>query len=76
MLAETEGLLIDPVYTATAMACLIDLVRKGKFKKTDNILFLHTGGAVALFPYKEPIKEYVQGKDLPWIKPEWSPDTE
>ncbi len=76
MLAETEGLLIDPVYTATAMACLIDLVRKGRFKKTDNILFLHTGGAVALFPYKAPIKAYVQGKDLPWIKPEWSPDLE
>ena len=76
MLAETEGLLIDPVYTATAMACLIDLVRKGKFKKSDNILFLHTGGAVALFPYKEPIKAHVQGKPLPWTIPEWSPETE
>ena len=75
LLAETEGLLIDPVYTATSMACLIDLVRKDKFKKTDNILFLHTGGAVALFPYKDPIKAYVQDKELPWIKPEWSPDT-
>ena len=76
MLAETEGLLIDPVYTATAMACLIDLVRKGKFKSTDNILFLHTGGAVALFPYKDPIRAYVQGKSLPWTKPDWSPATE
>jgi len=76
MLAETEGLLIDPVYTATAMACLIDLIRKDRFKKTDNILFLHTGGAVALFPYKNPIKAYVQGNDLPWIKPDWSPDKE
>jgi L-cysteate sulfo-lyase len=74
ILAETEGLLIDPVYTATAMACLIDLVRKNKFKKKDNILFLHTGGAVALFPYKEPIRAYLQGKSLPWIKPEWSPE--
>jgi L-cysteate sulfo-lyase len=76
MLAETEGLLIDPVYTATAMACLIDLVKKDKLNKTDNILFLHTGGAVALFPYKDPIKAYVQGKPLPWIKPEWSPKSE
>jgi len=76
MLAETEGLLIDPVYTATAMACLIDMVRKGKFKKTDNILFLHTGGAVALFPYKDPIKAYLQGKSLPWTIPEWSPAAE
>lgn len=76
MLAETEGLMIDPVYTATAMACLIDLVRKGKWKNTDNILFLHTGGAVALFPYKDPIKAYVKGESLPWTKPEWSPASE
>jgi L-cysteate sulfo-lyase len=76
MLAETEGLLIDPVYTATAMACLIDLARKGTWEKTDNILFLHTGGAVALFPYKEPIKAYVRGEKLPWLKPDWSPATE
>lgn len=76
ILAETEGLLIDPVYTATAMACLIDLVRKDTWKKTDNILFLHTGGAVALFPYKDPIKAYIKGEKLPWTKPEWSPATE
>ena len=76
MLAETEGLLIDPVYTATAMACLIDLVRKNTYKKTDNILFLHTGGAVALFPYKEAIKAYVKGEKLPYTTPEWSPAAE
>ncbi|MCW4016002.1 MAG: D-cysteine desulfhydrase family protein [Candidatus Bathyarchaeota archaeon] len=76
MLAETEGLLIDPVYTATAMACLIDLVRKDTWKKTDNILFLHTGGAVALFPYKEAIKAYVKGEKLPWTIPEWNPAAE
>jgi L-cysteate sulfo-lyase len=74
LLAETEGIMLDPVYTATAMACLIDLVRKGKFTKKDKIIFLHTGGAVALFPYKEPIKAYLQNETLPWIKPEWSPD--
>jgi len=76
ILAETEGIMLDPVYTATAMACLIDLVRKGKFTKKDKILFLHTGGAVALFPYKEPIKAYLKNETLPWIKPEWSPDND
>jgi 1-aminocyclopropane-1-carboxylate deaminase/D-cysteine desulfhydrase-like pyridoxal-dependent ACC family enzyme len=35
---------IDPVYTATAMACLIDLCRKKKFKKRDNVLFLQPVG--------------------------------
>ncbi|MBN2336791.1 D-cysteine desulfhydrase family protein [Candidatus Bathyarchaeota archaeon] len=76
LLAETEGLCIDPVYTATAMACLIDLVRKGRFKKEDNVVFLHTGGAVALFPYKEPLKAYSLKEKLPWTVPRWSPQHE
>jgi 1-aminocyclopropane-1-carboxylate deaminase/D-cysteine desulfhydrase-like pyridoxal-dependent ACC family enzyme len=73
LLADTEGILIDPVYTATAMACLIDLCRNKKFKKRDNILFLHTGGAVALFPYRGPLKAYSNGKPFPWTVPDWSP---
>lgn len=76
LLAEREGLFIDPVYTATAMACLIDLVRKGEFTEKNNVLFLHTGGAVALFPYKEPLKAYSENKQLPWIIPKWSPHHE
>ena len=73
LLTETEGIFIDPVYTATAMACLIDLCRKKKFKKRDNVLFLHTGGAVALFPYRGPLKAYSSGKPFPWTVPDWSP---
>ncbi len=76
LLAETEGICIDPVYTATAMACLIDLVRKGVFKKDQNVLFLHTGGAVALFPYREPLKAYKKGEKLPWEIPRWSPQAQ
>lgn len=53
ILAETEGVLLDPVYTGKAMAGLIDQIRKGKFKKTDNVIFLHTGGAPALFAFEE-----------------------
>jgi len=75
VLAEAEGLFIDPVYTATAMACLIDLCKKKKFKKRDNVLFLHTGGAVALFPYREPLKAYSNGKQFPWTVPDWSPQS-
>lgn len=51
LLARTEGLLLDPVYSGKGMAGLIDLVRKGHFKATDNVVFLHTGGSVALFGY-------------------------
>ena len=76
LLAETEGIMIDPVYTSVAMACIIDQVKQGNFKKTDNVVFLHTGGAVALFPYKEPLKAQIEGKPLPWKVPSWSPQSE
>lgn len=49
LFARTEGLLLDPVYTGRAAAGLIDKVRKGFFKKTDTVLFWHTGGQPALF---------------------------
>ncbi len=49
LFAQTEGLLLDPVYTGRAAAGLIDLVRKGFFSKTDTVLFWHTGGQPALF---------------------------
>ena len=50
--AETEGLLLDPVYTGKAMAGLIDLCRKGFFRADQNVVFLHTGGSAALFGYE------------------------
>ena len=55
MLAGLEGILMDPVYTGKAMAGCIDLVRKGIFKKGENILFVHTGGSPALYVYMEHI---------------------
>ena len=55
LLARTEGILLDPVYTGKVMAGLIGMVRKGKFKKEDNILFLHTGGSPALYAYEETV---------------------
>lgn len=51
LLAQTEGILLDPVYSGKGMAGLIDLIRKGHFKKNSDIVFLHTGGSVALFGY-------------------------
>lgn len=51
LLAETEGILLDPVYTAKAMACLIDHVRRGVLDSADSVLFLHTGGVPALFAH-------------------------
>ena len=53
LLARTEGILTDPVYTGKVLAGLVDLVRKGHFKDCENILFLHTGGSPALFAYED-----------------------
>ncbi len=50
--ARLEGILLDPVYSGKGMAGLIDLVRKGRFASTDNVLFIHTGGVPALFGYR------------------------
>lgn len=55
MMAKTEGILLDPVYTGKAMAGLVDLSRKGYFKKGENIMFVHTGGSPALYAYMKPI---------------------
>ncbi len=53
MVARLEGILLDPVYTGKAMAGLIGLIRKGYFKKSDNVLFVHTGGSPALYAYTD-----------------------
>ena len=53
MLARTEGIFLDPVYSGKGMAGLIDLVRKNTFKASENIVFIHTGGQVGLFGYSD-----------------------
>ncbi|MBV8043902.1 D-cysteine desulfhydrase, partial [Pluralibacter sp.] len=51
LLASLEGILLDPVYTGKAMAGLIDGITQKRFKDDGPILFVHTGGAPALFAY-------------------------
>jgi D-cysteine desulfhydrase family pyridoxal phosphate-dependent enzyme len=53
MVARSDGILLDPVYTGKAMAGLIDLVRTGRLVKGQTVVFLHTGGAPALFAHPE-----------------------
>ena len=53
LLAREEGILLDPVYSGKGMAGMIDLVRKGNFSKSENVVFLHTGGSAALFAYRK-----------------------
>lgn len=53
LMAKTEGILLDPVYTGKAMSGLIDLIRQGKFQKDEAVLFIHTGGSPALYAYTQ-----------------------
>ncbi|UFN49705.1 D-cysteine desulfhydrase [Roseomonas sp. OT10] len=53
LVAEQEGLLLDPVYSGKGMAGLIDLIGKGQFGPEENVVFVHTGGAVGLFGYPD-----------------------
>ena len=51
MLAQLEGILLDPVYSGKGMAGLIDLIRKGVYRRGQNVVFVHTGGSAGLFGY-------------------------
>lgn len=53
LMALNEGILLDPVYSGKGMAGLIGLIRRGIFTEQDNVVFLHTGGAAALFAYQD-----------------------
>jgi D-cysteine desulfhydrase/L-cysteate sulfo-lyase len=53
LVARTEGILLDPVYTGKAMAGLLALVRSGAIAPTETVVFWHTGGAPGLFAYPE-----------------------
>ncbi len=53
LLAQTEGILLGPVYTARAMGGLLDLIRKKVYTKDQSVLFWHTGGTPELFAWAD-----------------------
>ncbi len=55
LLATTEGVLLDPVYTAKAMAALLHDIREGRLGPDDTVVFMHTGGLPAVFAYRDDI---------------------
>jgi 1-aminocyclopropane-1-carboxylate deaminase/D-cysteine desulfhydrase-like pyridoxal-dependent ACC family enzyme len=59
LLATTEGILLDPVYTAKAMAGLIHDARQGRLGRDDTVVFLHTGGLPAVFAYRDDLLPYL-----------------
>jgi len=57
LLAQTEGIFLDPVYTAKAMAALIADIQSAKLTNHEKVLFLHTGGTPALFSYAHEVTQ-------------------
>jgi D-cysteine desulfhydrase len=55
VLARTEAILLDPVYTGKVMAGLIGLAREGIIRPGEQVLFLHTGGMPSLFAYESEL---------------------
>ena len=55
LVARTEGIVLDPVYTAKAMDGLAIHIREGRYQKDDTVVFLHTGGTPAIFAYGDEL---------------------
>ena len=56
LVARTEGIILDPVYSGKAMAGLMDHIRQGKIGENEMVVFLHTGGTPALFAYADDLE--------------------
>ena len=64
LLATTEGILLDPVYTAKAMAGLIHDARQGRIGRDDTVVFLHTGGLPAVFAYRDDLQPHLSRDEV------------
>lgn len=56
LVAQLEGIVLDPVYTAKAMAGLLDQIEVGAITETESVVFIHTGGTPAVFAYADEIE--------------------
>ena len=65
LLARTEGILLDPVYTSKTLACLIADIRSGRLAGNAPVVFIHTGGTPALFAYRDELVEATRDPGRP-----------
>ena len=65
LLARTEAILLDPVYTGKVMAGLIGLARQGQLKPGERVLFMHTGGLPALHMYEDVVLGKISSPPAP-----------
>jgi len=64
LLARTEGILLDPIYSGKAMAAVVDDIRQGRRKPHEKVVFIHTGGTPALFAYNEQLTHRIAPRRL------------
>jgi 1-aminocyclopropane-1-carboxylate deaminase/D-cysteine desulfhydrase-like pyridoxal-dependent ACC family enzyme len=58
--AQTDAIILDPNYTGTTMAALIDQVEQGGFDNDETVIFIHTGGLPAVFTFAEQLANFKQ----------------
>ncbi|HML36144.1 MAG TPA: pyridoxal-phosphate dependent enzyme, partial [Bacillota bacterium] len=63
LLARTEGIMVDPVYSGKALAGLIGLVRNGMIKKGSKVVFFHTGGLTTYYDYSPMLGRPIRKAD-------------
>ena len=66
LVARTESILLDPIYSAKAFAALIDHVRSAQFSRDEHVVFVHTGGLPALFAMNRELAEGIPGQTAPF----------
>ena len=64
LLARTEGILVDPIYSGKALAGLVADVRRGRWNSDDHVVFIHTGGTPALFAYHEELAKRIPAQHV------------
>jgi 1-aminocyclopropane-1-carboxylate deaminase/D-cysteine desulfhydrase-like pyridoxal-dependent ACC family enzyme len=64
LVARTEGILLDPIYSAKAMAALVDDIRQGRRRAGEKVVFIHTGGTPALFAYHAELADKIAPRRL------------
>ena len=63
-MAQSEGILLDPVYSGKVFSGLLDHAQAGRWKAGQNVLFLHSGGTPAIFAYHDPIEAHLRKRGV------------
>jgi len=61
LMARTEGVILDPIYTGKTFAALLDHIAQGIVPRDANVVFVHTGGTPAIFSHEEAILRHAAG---------------